>query len=83
MLLLAPLRRAGPPPWAAAAALLALDVALCITHFLSPAFEVRYGAMSWGLLAFFVWWLWPWRPLTATSAAARSPAATPVAASRP
>ncbi|HEV8630655.1 MAG TPA: hypothetical protein VGV61_10090, partial [Thermoanaerobaculia bacterium] len=83
MLLLVPLRRSGPPPWVAAAALLTLDLGLFATHFLTPAFEVRYGVMSWGLLLFLLWWLWPWRrPLTAASAAARSPAARPAAASR-
>jgi hypothetical protein len=28
-------------------------------HFAAPAFEVRYGVVSRGLLALFVWWLWP------------------------
>ena len=42
---------------ATAAALLAMNVVLCWLHFRTPAFEMRYGVMSWLLLALFVWWL--------------------------
>jgi len=91
MLAVTLVRRARPGPWATAAALLAGNLGLCASHFLAPSFEVRFGAMSWGLLVFFVWWLWPRRPVeagaeapvTAARAGARSRAAKRAAASRP
>lgn len=42
---------------ATAVALLVANAALCAVHFASPAFELRYGVMSWLLLAFFAGWL--------------------------
>jgi hypothetical protein len=44
-------------PRATALALLLVNLGVCAAHFASPAHEVRYGAMSWGLLIFFVGWL--------------------------
>jgi hypothetical protein len=51
-----------------AVALLLLNAVLCAVHFTSPAFELRYGVMSWALFAFFVGWLLAgggWRELAA------------------
>jgi hypothetical protein len=42
---------------ATAAGLLALNGVLGLAHFASPAFELRYGVMSWALVPFFVAWL--------------------------
>ncbi len=84
MLVVAVVRRSRVSPWATAAALLAANLAVCAAHFAAPAFEVRYGAMSWALLAFFLWWLWPFRrALTAERAGGRSQGARRAAASRP
>jgi hypothetical protein len=39
-------------------AVLLLNLAVCINHFIQPQFEWRYGVMSWLLAALFTYWLW-------------------------
>jgi hypothetical protein len=63
---------------ATAVALLVINAGLCAVHFTSPAFELRYGVMSWALLVFFVGWLAAgggWRTLLAAVGGDRGPSA--------
>jgi hypothetical protein len=60
MLALIPLGRGR---WMPSAGWLGINIGLYGLHLLTPAFEMRYGIMSWALLAFFIAWLGPdaWR----------------------
>lgn len=55
ILLLVPLLRSRPLLYGA----LALNLGLYALHFATPSFEMRYGLMSWGLLALFLAYLAP------------------------
>jgi hypothetical protein len=56
MLLLVPLGRGR---WGPTAGWLAINTGLYGLHLMTPAFEMRYGLMSWALLVFFLAWLLP------------------------
>jgi len=56
MLLLIPLGRGR---WVPTAGWLAVNVGLYGLHLATPAFEMRYGIMSWALFVFFLLWLGP------------------------
>jgi hypothetical protein len=56
MLLLIPLGRGR---WGPTAGWLAINTGLYGLHLVTPAFEMRYGLMSWALLVFFLAWLLP------------------------
>jgi len=56
MLALTPLGRGR---WPVTAGWLGINVGLYAVHLITPSFEMRYGIMSWALLAFFLAWLGP------------------------
>ncbi len=56
MLLLIPLGRGR---WRPTAGWLSINTGLYVLHLMTPAFEMIYGLMSWGLLIFFLAWIAP------------------------
>jgi hypothetical protein len=63
---------------ATAVALLAVNLVMTWAHFETPAFELRYGVLSWALLVFFVGWLLAgggWREMWARRAETAEPTA--------